>query len=330
MNNERDENADMVATLIQAAGRREDTPSEAYESVFAVVESAWRDKVRRRRYRQLAGGFAAAAALAIFAIALIPAQWRGSPMATEVATTDRLLGLVESLPAGAASWQPIDTLKSSLLTGTRIRTGREGRAGLILADDVSLRLASNTEIELTNVGRIQLLRGSVYADTGPGETGHLTVDTSYGTARDYGTQFEVRLGKESLRLRVREGRVALSIDDEQVWAGAGEQLMIGQGGQELQRIPIALDDLEWRWTESVAPSPKVDNLAVRELLDWVSRETGRRVVYADASLAERAASTVLHGRVENLQPLEVLQVMLSTTDFRYEIAPDGTIEVGRK
>ena len=55
---------------------------------------------------------------------------------------------------------------------------------------------------------IELSAGAVYIDTGS-ESARFAVRTPLATARDLGTQFEVRLLDDTLRLRVRSGIVEL-------------------------------------------------------------------------------------------------------------------------
>jgi hypothetical protein len=82
---------------------------------------------------------------------------------------------------------------------------------------------------------------------------------------------------------------------------------------------------EWRWVESIATAPDVNDQPVMELLDWVARETGRPIRFKDAEVERRAASTILHGSVRNLAPLDALSLMLATTDLDYVELTDGTL-----
>jgi hypothetical protein len=118
-------------------------------------------------------------------------------------------------------------------------------------------------------------------------------------------------------------------DAGQVDGQAGEQLTIRAGGV-LERARIEADDPEWDWVESLAPAPDIDNQPVTVLLDWVARETGRSVRFANPEVARHAANTILHGNIRHLQPLEALSVMLATTDLEYALPDNVTILVRRK
>ncbi len=317
--------AQAVATLIHAAGRREEPPSEAYHAVLAAAEEVLRDKVARRRRWRIAGLIAAAVAIGATALVVLRPRLPATD-APAVARVDRLVGSSEARWPGASAWVQLSESSSALPPGARVRTREDGMLGLALADGVSLRLAPMTEVELDEASRVVLRHGAVYADTGPGDGGTISVVTPAGTAHDFGTQFEVRYEHDQLRLSVREGRVALLLDAERIIADAGTQLAIDAAGG-WSRTSIAGDDHAWQWAESVAPMPGFDDQPVTVLLEWVARETGRTLHYANSAVERQASATILHGDVGPLAPLEALEALLATTDFACELRDDGTIEV---
>jgi ferric-dicitrate binding protein FerR (iron transport regulator) len=254
---------------------------------------------------------------------------RPTNASAKVARLERLVGDAEARAPGTYSWVPLAGPTATLRVGTRLRTRENSVAGLTLLGGVSLRLAPMTEVEFEADARVRLSHGLLYADTGPGDGGTISVITPAGTAHDFGTQFEISYEHERLRLRVREGRVALLRDEQRVIADAGTQVAVNAAG-EVSRTTIASSDPAWEWAETVAPAPDFDGQPLSVLLDWVARETGRPLHYADDSLKRRASATILHGRVGPVPPLEALDVMLATTDFAYEIRNDSTIEVRHK
>jgi ferric-dicitrate binding protein FerR (iron transport regulator) len=317
---------DLVATLISTAGRRADPPADAYRAVLAAAEDTWQRKVGRRRRWRVGVGIAAAFVLLTAGAGLLRTVVLPMMAPAEIARVDRVGGGVATRPAGAGAWVPLVAARLPLHAGTRLRTGPDGRVDLRLEGGVSLRLAVLTEIELRAPDLIRLQHGAVYADTGSAGPGGIVVVTPAGSARDIGTQFELRYAGDILRLRVREGRVSLQRDAGELIAAAGEQLTIDTAGG-VTRGNIARDDLDWAWAETLAPVPDFNDQSVAVLLEWVARETGRPVRYADSAAEQRAAAVILHGRIGPLAPLEALGVLLSTTDLTYEILPDGTIEV---
>jgi hypothetical protein len=69
---------------------------------------------------------------------------------------------------------------------------------------------------------------------------------------------------------------------------------------------------------------------VTVLLTWVARETGRAVRFASPDIERKAGTTILHGNIRHLAPLEALSVMLATTDLEYTLPDDATILIRLK
>ena len=327
--NREDKMNDTVATLVRAAGRRSAPPDIAYQTVLAAAESVLDAKLRSRRRRRIGAWLGAAAATLVAALALMTQMSAPTAPAVVVARMDRVDGIVETRARGASAWNAVVADGRRLMSGTRLRTRPAAGAGLILDSGVSVRIAANTEVVLREAAGIELLQGVVYADTDGSDSGRLVVMTPAGAVHDVGTQFEVRYVDAALRLRVREGRVLLQRESDRLVASAGEQLAVTPQG-EYERAALAPEHPDWAWAEALAPAPTIDGRPVSFLLEWVARETGRRVQYRDDTTAMAASSTVLHGKVGHLTPLAALDVMLATTDLAYTLRGDGTIEVHQK
>ena len=314
--------SDPVETLIQAAGRRIEPPADAYRAVLAVATAAFRAKTARRRQARwlVAASLAASVVLAV----MVVARWNTPAGRGEIATIERVIGGVEIEEGG--EWRELAESPGSLGTGRSLRTGQDGRVALALAGGTSLRLAGETQVMVDAPGRLYVRQGTIYVDSGarPSASG-IEVVTPAGTARDIGTQFELQVAGARLRLRVREGSVALDRGGKSLTGSAGEQIVIDDFGG-ISRGTIAPDAQEWEWAEAVAPMPDIDGRPASELIAWVARETGQRLRYESAAVEERAATVILHGNIRHLPPLAALEAMLATTDL--ECVLDGdTMEI---
>jgi ferric-dicitrate binding protein FerR (iron transport regulator) len=178
-------------------------------------------------------------------------------------------------------------------------------------------------------GRLYVRQGTIYVDSGarPG-TSRLEIVTPAGTARDIGTQFELQIAGSALRLRVREGSVAIDRGGQSLTGGAGDQIAFDALGG-VSRDFVASDAEAWKWSESIAPTPDMDGKPAAELIAWVARETGRRLSYVSPGVEQRAATVILHGNIRNLSPLAALEAMLATTDLEYALRGD-TMEIRSK
>ena len=316
------DDSDLVAHLMRAAGRRIEPPAAAYDRVLEAATASWERKVRRRRLVRVSGVAAASIAVVTAVLALVTILHR-APEAL-VGNIDRVTGECEIMRGGA--WTTVSGAVD-LGAGQRIRTHGESRAGILLAGEVSLRLADRTEVLLESASRVRVLAGKIYVDTGASAASvhpRIEVVTPAGVAADYGTQFEVRYIEGVFRVRVREGRVSIDPSDAaSLGAVAGDDVTMRAGAVERQRI--AATDEEWQWAQSIAPKPDIDGRPVSFLLAWVARETGKEVRFAEPVLERKADTTILHGDIGDLAPLDALALMLATTDMEHAILDDGTI-----
>lgn len=315
--------SDVVAALIRAVGRRQEPPREAYEAVRAAAQEALHRRLAARRQRRIVGWAAAAAIVAGVAIAVMTPWNPVGGRADTVATVGRIVGSVEVETAG--KWRPLLRSGRQLASGDRIRTHAGGRLALELAGGESLRIAPSTGLALHAPRELELTEGTLYLDRQGSVGTGIRIATPAGTAHDVGTQYELRISGGALRLRVREGRVEIERAGGRLAGGAGEQLEIGPLG-DVRRSAIAADDPAWHWAESLAPAPDIDGRPASVLLEWVARETGKKLAYADDAIRRRAASVVLHGNIRHLAPLEALEVMLATTDLECVVVGD-TMEI---
>ncbi|MDH4259941.1 MAG: FecR family protein [Gammaproteobacteria bacterium] len=312
---------DLVAALIRAAGRRTEPPTDAYLQVLTAATAAFREKTAKRRTRNVLL-WAAAASVAAIAITL-SMQWNIPSTKSQIATVARVVGSAELATDG--DWQPMTRSSGGLERGARLRTLAGGGVALALDGGASLRLAAATEVQLDGPRRILLRSGKLYLDNfGSVGTGY-QIETPAGTARDVGTQFELRVNDGVLRLRVREGSVEIDRAGRHIGSSAGEQLDIDVLGG-VTRSSIAATDAEWQWVETIAPAPDIEGKPASVLLTWVARETGRQLHYESTTAENRAATVILHGNIRHLAPLAALDVMLATTDLEYSLIGD-TMEV---
>jgi ferric-dicitrate binding protein FerR (iron transport regulator) len=192
-----------------------------------------------------------------------------------------------------------------------------------MAGGASVRLDTQTRVRLASSSLVELDSGALYVDTGGPAAGHepVAVRTAAGLFRSFGTQFEVRAEAQggATRLRVREGRVRLERGAESLSTGAGQELVVRRDGT-VERRETTADGPAWEWIAESAPMPDIEGMKVRTFLDWLARERGWRVEFADAETAALANSVVLHGSIAHLTPLEAPDVVLPSGGLGYRVA----------
>ncbi len=326
---------DAMARLIARGRARAPVPAAARERVHGAVRAAWQDATGGRTVRHEKRSpsprrgwvvpLAVAASVAAVALLVgrmpvdeVPAL---APVATVAVVTGELRRADgESLRVGA-----------QIGPGAEVLTGTAGRAALALSDGTSIRLDRATRLTLVADARLRLDGGAVYVDTAPAgaDAAGVTLVTPYATARDLGTQFEVRIDNDSTLVRVREGSVAVSPRQERSRhvSRAGETARVAASG-EVDTGRVARDDASWQWALEVAPPFDVaGGGSLAQFLSWSARELGLELRYDDG--VERAAGTItLSGSVAGMTPRDALTAVMATTALDYRVE-DGQLQVYR-
>jgi ferric-dicitrate binding protein FerR (iron transport regulator) len=309
----------VIASLLRMAGPRPAAPAERRGRVRAAVHAHWQQTVRWRKRRRAvlwAVGSLATAAAALLTVGL--GQRRGlvlSPAA--VSAEGRIEAIKGSVRSGlSGALKAGDTIGA----GDELETSADGRAAFRLAGGASLRVDTQSRVQLLGGSVLALREGAVYVNTAPeGDAASpIEIRTPLGTVTEVGTQFEVRLEGDSMRLRVREGMVDLKRGSGTLRTEAGRELLAG-AGSEVVTNPVSLHGEAWRWTLEVAPSFDLEGRSLEEFLTWLTRETGWRVRFEEASIAGRAPSLILHGSIEGLKPDEAPAAVLPTCGLRHRL-----------
>lgn len=314
---------DPLAQIIRAAGRRATPPTMAYERTLAAATQVWQAKLRRRRRQQVTALAAGIAAIAVFVGIALRSLDTDQPTMQPIAQVVRVIGSAKLRLADSRQWISLQESAAPLPIGSWLRT-EPASAVALQFDGVSVRIAGETELALESKSRVRLARGQVYVDTGPaGGDGRMLVVTDTGSVSDVGTQFEIKHLPGGYRVRVREGQVLMQYAGRRERGEAGEQISFVNGKVDIAPFPD--DDPEWQWVQALASAPDIDAQPLTVLLAWVARETGSEIRYAAPAIERKATTTILHGSVRHLEPLQALAVMMATTDLQHELLPDGTI-----
>lgn len=315
------EQRDDIATLIRLAGRRRAVPEEVASRVRAAAHEHWQRELRRRsraRFLWTATGLAAAAALALaIASGLFRAAPPRPPVPGGTVLVESLVGPV-SLRDGREA-RPL-AIGAEVPIGSEIETGEEGRVAVRLASGHSVRLDGASRLRLLDRAALTLDRGAAYVDSGAHARAAepLGLRTPLGEVRETGTQFEVRLTGDAVRIRVREGAVVLLAADGRHEVGAETELLAdGRGGARTRGI--ARHGPGWDWIAGVTPLPDLDGLSARAFLDRIAREGGWTLSFADDEAARIAAATVLRGSVKGLTRDQALEAVLPTCGLAHRI-----------
>ena len=311
-----------VENLLRLAGRRTPPPPERAARVKSAVRASWDAAVTLRASRRRRALLLAAAAVLLPAVALVLLQWPGEVAPTEVgriASLSRSVWLQTVGEVRAVAPSPAGVVAA----GDRMRTGADGRVAVRLDSGRSIRLDHETSIRIVSEGLLELEQGAVYVDSGTDTVGSIEIRTPLGVVRDVGTQFEVRLTPESVRVRVREGIVTLQAEDRVHRVEAGGEIRLDIGGV-VERASIASHGVDWEWVASVTPMPDLEGLNARAFLDWIARERGWQLQFADVAVAASAGDTTVRGSLQGLGLDDALDVVLPACGLDYRVV-DGRL-----
>lgn len=326
--------------LIEMAGPRPAVPEEDLAIIKTAARAAWQAKLRSPEARRFAVPRARVLALAAGLLIAVGASWwwwigRSAIRSESAAHLETLAGIVTMRTLGEAGRAALTSVEvgQAIPVGAELDTtgtdrGLPAQAALRLVGGASLRIDAGSRVRLASLSVIELESGAVYVDSGPepARSAALEVRTPLGVAADFGTQFEVRLlDGTAMRVRVREGMVLVEQGETSHSALTGMELTLRDDGSVVRRR-VPAHGPEWRWVLDTAPHFAVEGRTLREFLDWVARETGWRLHFADQAIATAAEAVTLHGAFGDLTPDQAPEVVLPAAGLRGQVV-DGTLVV---
>jgi len=302
---------------------------EAMQRIRAATQSEWRAHVEApaqvpARTRRLS--LAAAASVLMLAAAI---GW--NVFTTNTGQSGEILGELARAETPGLVESHYLRRDVALAAGAPLHAGQvldvRGDALVTLDGGGNLRVARASSIQVLAVNAVKLERGELYVDIPPGShaSARFMVVTPAGEFRHVGTQFAVAIVNGMTRLRVREGSVQWHATEGDSTVDAGTEVTIDSNRTVTHR-PITTAGREWAWAESLAPDIEIENRPLQEFLVWFSRETGRKLVLADDTVRNQAASIRMHGNVRGLTAMEALSAVMAATTLRFEL-PEGVIRV---
>lgn len=332
MNRNNDNPRDEVKELLAQAGPPPPIPAEDLASIRAAARAEWNglrtdQPAATTNYRPLLA--LAASLLIAVALAWLWTTWRAPTVHQVVATVELVRGdSILATPASGAPQSPI--AGDEITSGASLETST-GRVAIRLTGGHSIRFDAGTEASVVSATRVELRRGAVYVDSGPGSGSNVEIATPFGLVTEIGTQFEVRLGSdngETVWVRVREGSVSLAHDGESYSAAIGQQLTVDSRG-EVFRSNVPVRGPVWAWAIDTAPGIDMEGRPLPTYLEWLARETGWEIQYADANLEKAVAGITLHASTRGHTPEESLDaVMPATGGLTYELRDNTLVIAG--
>jgi ferric-dicitrate binding protein FerR (iron transport regulator) len=299
-----------LAELLRLAGPRPRIAGDVTARVRSAVHEEWQQQLaaRRRVRRGIIAGVAAAAAIAGVFIVRMDEPAPVVPAARPpVARVETIAGSATATPADAK----VQLLPSgeTVIARTTVETAPGSTASLRWAG-ATLRLDGGTRLRLDSSRTATLHRGAIYFSSDKAG-GQVVIRTPFGAIHDVGTQFEVRLAGDHVRIRVREGSVDLRRSGGATNAVAGMELVATASSATTASIPRTGE--QWAWVERAAPRIVLEGMTLDEVMRRVAREKGLELDWRTAVGTRR-----LHGNVP-LNPDEALEAAAAAAGVAFRI-----------
>jgi ferric-dicitrate binding protein FerR (iron transport regulator) len=316
----------VLEELFKHVSSRERAPQEVEQKIREALHGEWTQATRQRRTRKKMVTWAIAASVVLSVFVLTEMLRQPAPQAQRIslATVEKKTGEVFVQATGEQVSKPHGS--EHLLTGDELSTRDGSRVALSWANGESIRIDQNSRVALISESEIKLLTGKIYIDSAGAliKNKPFRILTPTGPVSHMGTQYITVVIGDEVTVKVRKGEVSVGAGENRAIAIQGQKLHVsGAGQRSVTTIPVYGED--WLWAEQLAPQFNMDGHTLKELLDWVGRETGRKIEYDSAESELAAAQTRLHGNLD-LEPLRAMDLMLQTSDLTSSVQ-DGVILV---
>lgn len=307
-----------LARLLRTAGSRSAAPEDLTLRVRDAVHTRWHKTVRFRKHRQffflLSSSVAACLLLYVFCLDRFAKE-----VPVPVGIVENIAGNVFMLHSDEDKNRSNGFLARSdvLIAGSTLESGDSGRLLMRLLGGVTLRMDAKTRFRLVSESNFVLEEGAIYFDSGSRHSA-ITLRTGMGTIQNNGTQFEVRLHPESIRIRVREGSISFYSKKLSQNADAGTELAVDTNGKASQN-KITKYGEDWNWVSQVMPTFRLEGRTLIDFLIWVSRENGWALRFSDSHIRDSATTIILHGSIAGLSPSESPAAVLSVSGLSYNL-----------
>ena len=278
-----------LRNLLESAGPRTQAPRKVEERVYAAMHKTWLElpdsagRFNRKRVAAIGGLTLALAFAGIFTWRL---QGPTAPLVAEIAYA----------AGGYAIVQQGRGVPQSLTAGATLQTFQGGRLLVKMGEQLSLRMDADTRVELQSDSRVMLSEGRLFVDS---RNQRIEVRTPSGLrVENLGTQFEIEVGGEQVRVAVREGELRMDAGGlvRSAAAQGGAGAILAFEGLELRSEETLLStDGHWEWIHLSQPPFALESSSVLDFLDWAARECGLELAFRSEAVKQRASVVTLHG-----------------------------------
>ena len=161
---------------------------------------------------------------------------------------------------------------------------------IAISDEITMILNGGTEVSVIEEDtRVRVARGEVAFSISSEEPSPLRVEVADLMLADYGTEFNVLIDGDNLRIAVAEGAVGINPDYENLEVEAGQQVTRAVSGGSLVRSEVDTDTVG-SWQEGRL---EFDNTPAPEAVAMLERSIGSKVTLAEALEGETLTGSLI-------------------------------------
>lgn len=305
-----------IRSLLKSAGPRAQAPREVEERVYAAMHKAWLglpDTAGRSARKRAAALLALALSLAFAGIFIWRLQTGAAPPVAEITYST----------GGYAVSQQGSGMPQFLTAGAAVHTFDKGRVLMRMGEQLTLRLDAGAHVELQSISRVMLRQGRLFVDS---RNQRIEVRTPSGLrVENLGTQFEIEVGGEQVRVTVRQGELRMEAGGMVLSAAAqgdAGAVLAFEGLELRSQGALPSTGVHWEWIHLAQPPFVLESSSVLDFLDWAARERGLELAFGSEAVKQRASAVTLHGPpipATLVSRGHIASILETTTSFR--IAP---------
>ncbi len=307
-----------IENILDKAGPRIKPEQQVRDEVYKEVHKMWLATHRSPFYKTPVFKIAASLFLLISVFSFTLLNQSDQPI-YNIAQSIEAQGQIQ-INHNNKGWRNLGNEKV-ISSGDSIKTLKNDRLLVNLFNGNQFRVDENTHLKIESNNHLLLLSGRIYIDSGSTSEDHkLSIETPFAEVNHIGTQYSVSFIDDELSIGVRDGLVLIKGDDVvQSEVKKGKSYLLKSNGM-VSYADIKPYDSMWQWTQKISSDFLIQDRSLSDYLDWVSSETGYPIKWESVTVRNKAKSIKLSGSINDIQPIDSLDVILPTTRFKYSLS----------
>jgi hypothetical protein len=269
--------------LTRAFAPRRQAATAVADAAIARIHREQVQSLRPRRFGFLTMLVSAAAGFALALLIIRPWQKPTAGPIGPITTTQQVpttpaiahlalaTGAIEVQPPGKTTWEVMPT-GAAIAPNSKIRTPDKVRCEVVMADQSTIRLNYNSEVEIGSGRDFKLASGQMYSSVAKADK-EFTVSVAQASITALGTEFDIAADAQKTTLTVVEGSTRVKGRGGERIVNSGNQISIVAGTpgelEAVSSLPVAT-----RWVNELLMMKGRDSEELRKRVDMLLAAIG--------------------------------------------------------